>query len=103
MITAISTAELGICPHVSTRRIEPALLSRRALIAGGLAALSLALAGCGRRGPLEPPPGSPDAKRLEERRAAAESTGNPLQRSGSRRPPPISRPNDPFILDPLLD
>jgi predicted small lipoprotein YifL len=30
-----------------------------------LAAASLTLAGCGRRGPLEPPPGAPDARRAE--------------------------------------
>lgn len=76
--------------------------SRRLLILAGVAA-ALSLSGCGRRGPLEPPPGSAQAKQAEDRKAASEASGNPLMQGGTRRPPPIQRPKEPFILDPLLD
>lgn len=68
-------------------------------------ALALALGGCGRRGPLEPPPGS-----IEAQQEAAEERGEelsnvtipPVGRGTSRKTPPIRAPKEPFILDPLL-
>jgi len=69
----------------------------RALALAALAALGLAA--CGRIGPLEPPGG-----------AAAAQTG-PAPAPGSMEAmtpmvkpniPPITPPNQPFILDPLL-
>lgn len=75
--------------------------TRRVLLVAGLAA---ALAACGRKGALEPPPGSEQGKQLEQRRnAQSEQTGTPNLRGGGRRPPPIQRPKESFILDPLLD
>lgn len=74
---------------------------RRMLILAGLASLSLTLAGCGKRGPLEPPPDSPDAKKPTDQSSNATVPGG--IRGGTRRPAPIRRPTDSFILDPLLD
>jgi predicted small lipoprotein YifL len=68
-----------------------------------LAALALvglaagALGGCGRAGPLEPPP---DAQAVAKQQANAENnSGMPQPRP---RPKPIQAPNQPFFLDPLL-
>ena len=74
------------------------------LLCGALA-LTLALGGCGRRGPLEPPPGS-----LQAQQEAAEEKGEalsnvtipPVGKGNSRKTPPIRAPKEPFILDPLL-
>jgi predicted small lipoprotein YifL len=57
-------------------------------------ALALALAACGVKGPLEPPASA----------APAQATAAPDDRTqrASRRPPPIERPDKPFILDSLL-
>ena len=75
------------------------------LLIGCALVLALALGGCGRRGPLEPPPGS-----LEAQQAAAEEKGEtlsnvtipPVGKGASRKTPPIRAPKEPFILDPLL-
>jgi predicted small lipoprotein YifL len=59
----------------------------------GVVLMALSVAGCGRRGRLEPPP---------DPSAPPEST---VTKSGvHKRPrnPPITPPNEPFILDPLL-
>jgi predicted small lipoprotein YifL len=61
----------------------------RVLIAGILVA-AVGLAACGRRGPLEPPP------------SAAATTTVP---DDGKAPPPdpgITKPDRPFVLDPLL-
>ena len=79
-------------------------LSAPLLLCGALA-LTLALGGCGRRGPLEPPPGS-----IEAQQEAAEEKGEelskvtipPVGKGSSRKTPPIRAPKEPFILDPLL-
>jgi predicted small lipoprotein YifL len=56
-----------------------------------------ALGGCGRAGPLEPPP---DAQAVAKQQANAENnSGVPQARP---RPKPIQAPNQPFFLDPLL-
>jgi predicted small lipoprotein YifL len=58
--------------------------------------LGAALAGCGRRGRLEPPP-TPESIAADEK-AKSSKTG-----IHKRKPnPPIRAPNQPFILDPLL-
>ncbi len=61
--------------------------------------VSLIVAGCGKKGPLEPPPGSPDAPK---EKAATETSGVPSLKGGAKRPPPIRRPKEPFILDAIL-
>jgi predicted small lipoprotein YifL len=80
---------------------EPLSVSRAAKI--NLAVLAMAafvaagLGGCGRAGPLEPPP---DAQ------AVAKPTNQTLGDSGipqpHARPKPIEAPKQPFFLDPLL-
>jgi len=92
---------------------------RRTIALAGLLAVALALAACGRAGPLEPPPGpattpvpsaqaypqvSPQAGQSDTplpgvaEEAAAQKTGfdaqgNPVATSGQKRP---------FFLDPIL-
>jgi predicted small lipoprotein YifL len=72
---------------------------------------ALALSGCGRRGPLEPPPGSPAEPRASQQIAPQPRQGAPagLFRNTSSKPDepetrtetPPKRPS-PFVLDPLL-
>lgn len=70
--------------------------------------IALGLAGCGRKGPLEPPPGAVNAKAnpLEEKEEADASAPRPLipsiQPVGSKKAKRIQAPQQPFILDPLL-
>ena len=71
------------------------MMNRRTLLIG-LAAL--ALAGCGRKGPLEPPP-DPSAK-VQEPVATDNPIGPPKRAKKNRTP--INVPKDPFILDPIL-
>lgn len=59
-----------------------------------LAALAFAVSGCGRAGPLEPPP---DASALAK---PADSSNGDLQ--VRKKNPPIAPPKTPFVLDPLL-
>ena len=73
-----------------------------------LTAVALALAGCGRKGPLDLPPsaaGQPVAEQgdTDEERAAAKGTVfDPSY--GSNAPPKAAKgTKKPFILDPLLD
>jgi predicted small lipoprotein YifL len=68
---------------------------RRPLRLAALAALVFALAACGVKGPLEPPPGATPAQTT-----AAPSPDAPSLRA--RRPPPPERPDQPFVLDSLL-
>ncbi|MGI8568897.1 MAG: LPS translocon maturation chaperone LptM [Methylocella sp.] len=81
------------------------------------AAIALSLASCGRRGPLEPPPGAPAsnapltgtpgdygapanpgelAGQNTATSSGAEAAG---QAEAKRTPPPVGKP---FLLDPLL-
>lgn len=78
----------------------------RFVIIAALAAL--ALAGCGRKGPLEPPPGSVNAKAnpLEEKEITDPAEPKPVVPSispvGSKKGKKIEAPKEPFILDPIL-
>ena len=73
-----------------------------------LAAAALALAGCGRKGPLDPPPGASSLSAVEqgdsdEERAGAR--GNVFDPSyGTNAPPKAAKGTKrSFILDPLLN
>ena len=72
------------------------VLTRCAVLALAIAALGLS--GCGRRGNLEPPPGSGQAP------AAASKGIVPQGLDGAKGSdaPAITAPKEPFILDPLL-
>jgi predicted small lipoprotein YifL len=81
------------------------------------AAISLSLASCGRRGPLEPPPGAPTSNvpltgtpgdyeaTANPGELAGQNTANsngaatPGQAGGKQAAPPVRKP---FVLDPLL-
>ncbi len=69
---------------------------RRAAALALVFGLALLAAGCGRRGPLEPP------------NAGASPTPTPTASSdlgsqlGKPKNPPITPPKTPFVLDPLL-
>jgi predicted small lipoprotein YifL len=92
--------------------------SKAALVPIALLAAALTLAGCGRRGALEPPPGAPGASAQGSgSRLAPSPVGNPARQSAANRDPlsqptrtgdveedeaPIPAPNRPFILDSLL-
>ena len=80
--------------------------SRCALI---LLAVTAPLAGCGRRGDLEPAPGSDISAR--QARDSAQTTGSSMVLSpqvtpegpvGQRPVRGVVAPKEPFILDPLL-
>jgi predicted small lipoprotein YifL len=77
-------------------RILLCFLGGRALALAALASLS----GCGRIGPLEPPPEAT----ASTKQASSTAPGNLESISPQVRPkiPPITPPNQPFILDPLL-
>jgi predicted small lipoprotein YifL len=79
----------------------PALFYRLAL--ASLVVASLALSGCGRKGPLDAPPGglaaNPDGSIEEET-----STGGEVVRRGSARGLPLIKgPNKSIPLDALLN
>ncbi len=66
-----------------------------------LAALvALAAAGCGRIGPLEPPPDANAPAKPAASSAPASMEG--ISPQLKPKIPPITPPNQPFILDPLL-
>ena len=70
---------------------------RRAPALAALAALGLAA--CGRIGPLEPPGGAAAAQPAP---AAAPGSVEAMSPAVKPRIPPITAPNQPFVLDPLL-
>lgn len=79
-------------------------LGRTVLVVG---LLGLALAACGRRGPLEPPPNAKNAIELpDQQTGAVENTFNATEASPlgkpAKRNKPIEIPEKPFVLDPLL-
>ena len=76
------------------------MVSRRFLI-GGL--LALMLGGCGRKGPLEPPPGAAIPPPLAEPDAAAKpGITSPGALKVKKKRTTIVPPKTPFILDPIL-
>jgi predicted small lipoprotein YifL len=75
--------------------ISRSVPARRAAAFAALAALAFAVSGCGRGGPLEPPP---DASAVAK--PAESATNENLQVHKSN--PPITPPKTPFVLDPLL-
>ena len=76
-----------------------ASLLKTTRIVGMVALAGLALAGCGRRGDLEAPPGAPRAAADESERQIG--SGNPIDGVPVRRDK-IVPPRDPFILDRIL-
>jgi predicted small lipoprotein YifL len=79
---------------------------RLALVA---AVLCLGLAACGRKGPLEPPPGAaeqakPDnlSEKAETSTPGVKTLAPSISPVGSRRGKPITAPAETFILDPIL-
>jgi predicted small lipoprotein YifL len=73
------------------------------------AAILLSLSACGRKGPLEPPPGAVDAKPdLLSQQNESETPGvktlvpsiSPV--GSGRKGKPITAPKDTFFLDPIL-
>ena len=77
---------------------SPRVLARAALLA---AALTGALAACGRRGPLEMPP-DPNAPKQQEQTGPQTPTLTPVPTQQPRRNTGIVVPNRPFILDKIL-
>lgn len=84
---------------------QPRLKLGRTVLVVGL--LGLALAACGRRGPLEAPPDAKNAINLpDQQTGAVENTFNATDASPlgkpAKRNKPIEIPEKPFVLDPLL-
>jgi len=80
---------------------SPALFYRLAAV--GLLMAGLALSGCGRKGPLDAPPGglaATDDGSLKEETA---SGGEVVRKGGVRGLPIIKGPNKPIPLDALLN
>jgi len=76
-------------PPISARRFVALLLAL---------AVALGAAGCGRRGPLEPPP-SPNAVAPTP---TATPSDDPMAAMSRHKDQPITPPKGPFVLDPLL-
>jgi predicted small lipoprotein YifL len=72
---------------------------RKIRLFGLIALTGLALAGCGRRGDMEPPAGSTPPR--AEDAAKETGTGSPVDGTTIRRIKVIP-PRDPFILDKIL-
>jgi predicted small lipoprotein YifL len=64
--------------------------------------IALAVAGCGRRGTLEPPPGLAAPTATGDEKPVAGGSDVALTPSKPHTPPPIQPGTQPFILDPLL-
>jgi predicted small lipoprotein YifL len=79
--------------------VNRASLFNKTRTLGLIALAALALAGCGRRGDLEAPPGAPRAAEGETERQIG--AGNPIDGVPVRRDR-IVPPRDPFILDKIL-
>jgi predicted small lipoprotein YifL len=75
----------------------PRVLSRRAVALLVISGVALAVSGCGRKGPLEPPP---DPRAVNN--APTPTPTDSATPQGHRKVPPIATPKTPFVLDPLL-
>jgi predicted small lipoprotein YifL len=96
-------AEFGDIAVISVSSPLPA---RWAVIV--LAAAALALAGCGRKGPLDPPPGASSLSAVEqgdtdEERAASKGTVFDPSYGANELPKTPKGNKRSFILDPLLN
>jgi len=96
--TSRNAAFASIVRATRRSRLPTHALTRCAVLAIAIAALGLS--GCGRRGNLEPPPGSGQA-------AAPAATNQSIVPQGldgakGTDAPVITAPKQPFILDPLL-
>ncbi len=90
---------------VVTTMLRP---TRRAIAMATLIAAGLALAGCGRKAGLDPPPtaaGQPEAQTVEPQSNSAEVQGRALFGSSDEETalPPARAGKKAFVLDPLLD
>jgi predicted small lipoprotein YifL len=80
-------------------------MGSRAKILIGVLLVSATLAGCGRRGPLEPPPGAvapANVPQVEEDEVDPVALTRPVEGSLSKEGRSIPRPKKPFVLDPIL-
>ena len=75
------------------------MISRRMLVAGGIV---LALSACGRKGPLEPPPGAVVPKAAVSDPEAPAGAFAPGAAKPKKKRVPLVAPKDDFILDPIL-
>jgi len=88
-------------------RLNDRIVVRLAVI--GVLAMTLGLAGCGRKGPLELPPsaagqpGTQKAKAAAAAAAAKEDDVSDEDRAFMRKQKKQRGPKKPFILDPLID
>lgn len=88
---------------IAVNRISSPLSSRWTVIL--LAATALALAGCGRKGPLDlPPSASPEAVAAAQANADHEPAPKPnlFNPTPEAAPTASKGPKKPFLLDPLL-
>ena len=79
----------------------PALFYRLAAVA--LIGSALALAGCGRKGPLDAPPGGLAATEDGSIQQETAAGGEVVRRGGARGLPIIKGPDKPIPLDALLN
>jgi predicted small lipoprotein YifL len=70
---------------------------RRAAALALVFGLTLLAAGCGRRGPLEPPNAG-----VATPAPTPSASGDLNDEFGRPKNPPIARPKTPFVLDPIL-
>jgi predicted small lipoprotein YifL len=80
---------------------------RRPLALAGAAAIALSLAGCGVKGPLEPPPdkSAPASESKAQITAPPMVAGpdtDPRRQRALRQLGTPTKPDDSFVLDPLL-
>ena len=64
--------------------------------------LAVAVGGCGRRGPVEPPSLASGIGKHVDDKSIAGSSDVALTPSKAHKPPPVQPGNGSFILDPLL-
>jgi predicted small lipoprotein YifL len=70
------------------------------VLAAVAALVALPLTACGRYGPLEPPPDA--SAQAKPAPTAAAPSGSSMAALTKPAIPPITPPNQPFFLDPLL-